>query len=308
MEFFRQPSEPEPREPIESSDAQQSQEAESESSQASLDASEYEYFVKLGDEYFAQNQLERAMACYAQAGDRDGLIKVKNACLARADIINAQVAAQYLDESLSHDDFIVMANTLIHGGKFTQAYKILRQAGYQVEEVAGLNNYSIIARRKSIPQERLELALEQGEPLEELEQTYAPLPLPPLPVETLILAGKKHLEYGDWYEARRRFEDALEAARKEGNDLKVNQVLILLSQLGDKCMKTHAYFSAYLAFQSLGPEQRLEKLQALIIACVKGGQHYLANLIQKELHPIISRIERDKFLKNIRISSEENPH
>lgn len=212
---------------------------------------------RLGDQFIKIGNIDKAIECYKKAGAVDKLNTLRQEFIDAGDMSRAEYIATSTNKNLTEEDYESIADSSFRDkSKLEVGYSALSRAGYQVEKVKELNNFSVFWKKEGVNLERHS--------------------------ERMLKLGQIHENQSNWYEARSRYEDALMYANKIGDKDLEAQSLHHLKILGRKCEKAGSQFNAFLSYKSAKSVDDLRQLASNALLGKEKMEH-LALWIHEEL-------------------------
>lgn len=190
---------------------------------------------RLGDQFKKIGKVDKAIECYKKAGAVEKLNALREEFIQAGDMKRAEQVAALTNDNLTTEDYESIAdNSFKDKSRVEVGYHALSRAGYQVEKVKELKNFSVFWKKEGV----------------DLEHHS----------ERMLDLGQVHESQSSWYEARSRYEDALMYAKKIGDQDLEYQATYRLKALGRKCERSGSLFNAFMAFKAAKSVEDLKHL------------------------------------------------
>lgn len=190
---------------------------------------------RLGDQFKKIGKVDKAIECYKKAGAVEKLNALREEFIQAGDMKRAEQVAALTNDNLTTEDYESIAdNSFKDKSRVEIGYSALSRAGYQVEKVKELKNFSVFWKKEGV----------------DLEHHS----------ERMLDLGQVHESQSSWYEARSRYEDALMYAKKIGDQNLEQQATYRLKSLGRKCERAGSLFNAFMAFKAAKSVEDLKQL------------------------------------------------
>lgn len=206
---------------------------------------------RMGDRFLEAGLLEKALDRYIQSGDQERLKGIKKTFIAKGLFAQAEIAAQSVGGKLEPDEYMQLAIQCFDKGDLGQGYQALEKAGIKLLGVENMPDYFMLSGSN-------------------------------LKAELLMHLGNMHLKRSEWYEARRRYEDARMISSHRKNEASFNLSLMRLKKLGDTCLEKGALFDAFMCYKEAKSINQLKELCKICLRQLRPLES-LANWIEEEI-------------------------
>ncbi len=201
---------------------------------------EREANTRLGDQFKELGKIDKAILCYKKAQNGRKLAQIRQEILISGDLRMAEFIAVHSGQPLKKHEYEKLAdNAFLDRTKVQNGYIALERAGYSVNSVDGMSDYSVFWNGESTDLSRQ--------------------------ARRVFNLGGVYEKSGKWYEAIRRYEDAIYYSKRTDNAGLINSTYARLTVIGRKCMEANLLYCAFCAFRVAGATEDLKKLSRMAL-------------------------------------------